>query len=95
MILGDTVGAAAENPGSNAAGQGVTYALENRRRSIPTDSSRRRSQAESDVGDLDQGVTMPSAVFGWEPHWEPHGRTTFRSFGLTWTADRIAAEVTD
>jgi hypothetical protein len=30
MILGDMVGAAAESPGSTAAGQGVTYALENR-----------------------------------------------------------------
>jgi hypothetical protein len=95
MILGEMVGAAAENPGSNAARQGVTYALENRRRSVPTGSSRRRSQAESDVGDVDQGVTVPGVVFGWEPRWEPHGRTTFRSFGLTRTADRIAAEVTD
>jgi len=29
MTLGDMVGAAAEGPGNNAAGQGVTYALEN------------------------------------------------------------------
>ncbi len=29
MILGDMVGKTAENPGSNAAGWGVTYALEN------------------------------------------------------------------
>jgi hypothetical protein len=28
MILGDMVGTTAESPGSNAAGQGVTYALE-------------------------------------------------------------------
>ncbi len=38
MILGDMVGAAAESPGSNAARQEVTYALENRRlRSPPLD----------------------------------------------------------
>jgi hypothetical protein len=30
MILGDLVGTAAESPGSSAAGQGVTYPLENR-----------------------------------------------------------------
>jgi hypothetical protein len=30
MIFGDTVGTTAESPGSNAAGQRVTYALENR-----------------------------------------------------------------
>jgi len=30
MILGDMVGTADESPASNAAGQGVTYALENR-----------------------------------------------------------------
>jgi hypothetical protein len=29
MILGDMVGAPAESPGGSAAGQGVTYALEN------------------------------------------------------------------
>jgi hypothetical protein len=29
MILGDMVGAAAESPGSNAAGQRVTHPLEN------------------------------------------------------------------
>jgi hypothetical protein len=29
MILGDMLGTAAESPASNAAGQGVTYALEN------------------------------------------------------------------
>ena len=65
MILGDMVGTAAESPGSKAARQGATYALENRRRSISTDSSLRRSQAESDIGDLEQGVRVPSAMFGW------------------------------
>jgi hypothetical protein len=29
MILGEMVGTTAESPGSNAAGKGVTYALEN------------------------------------------------------------------
>ena len=38
---------------------------------------------KSDVGDLDQRVTVPGAVFGWEPRWEPRGRTTFQLFGLT------------
>ena len=37
----------------------------------------------SDVGDEDQGVTVPGVMGGREPRWEPRGRTTFQFFGLT------------
>jgi len=40
-----------------------------------------------DVGDEDQGVTVPGGMCGreprWEPRWEPGGRTTFQFSGLT------------
>jgi hypothetical protein len=36
-----------------------------------------------DVGDDDQGVTVPGVMYGWEPRWEPRGRTIFQFSGLT------------
>ena len=37
----------------------------------------------ADIGDEDQGVTVPGILRGWEPGWEPPGRTTFQFSGLT------------
>jgi len=57
--------------------------------------SRGHVTGRSARGDEHQGVTVPGAVCGWEPRWEPHGRTTFRFSRLTRTADAEAPEVTN